>query len=621
MPEVVTREWKNQRRRRRVGDQVGQRVHDLLWKPIKAGDDKATARRLDDLRAVFRGLLPADAIKLADRLETGDLAPDFAYRLSESTQERLLQELRLGSLATSIAIAGMPVVGTLLNRGTSRPGTSNPGTANPGTPNSGTTQGGGTSSTAPLTSAEKSLLKGAASVPWKIGSRRVFSRRVGNAAVFGSVSGTIVFTALTETRASYEAYVGLSKNGVEEVEVAVADAIFGASAGIKVSKNNAGQQVFAFKLGTNLFDLELSLDPMSPVSMEVPLAVVEIADIQKELRGLKLSGKATLNVVLTIDVVPDYAKLATLAKAGGKAMAKAIRQSARSFGQSALKLKGIIVNAVRSGRRAWSWIIEKLLQQVGKKIAMQLAKDFQRLGSAATQAGAAGRALGRFAGKALGVAALWIDIQANVDKLVASTLRATLEKQRQEMLDWFRIGYGSMLSDLTTDWWRTYFDAVKQDGMLTEVWSVRPPRNVEHWLQKGVDYSDLDDWLRNHSTTSQKTRVRIAEDDWFQRLVEAEVAAVFALRPGKSPDGEATRQRAYEEARLAGSTAAYQDVMQFLIAHMDDAADREGLTPDAQWAGVIQLHRFAYSEDDFSRQLAYYEHVSFGEVDIIPFVK
>ena len=627
MPEVVTREWKKQRRKRRVGDQLGQRVHDLLWRAIKASDEKASERRLADLRAMFRGLLPDAATKLADRLETGDLAPDFAYRLAESTQKRLLEELRLGSLVTSIAIGGMPVVGTLLNRGTGRPGTSNPGTSNPGTSGSGTSgsgtaaHGGAASSTGPLSNAEKSVLKMAAGVPWKIGSRRVFSRRVGNAAVFGTVSGAVVFTALNETRATYEAYVGLSKKGVEEVEVAVTDAVFGASAGITVGKNTAGRPVYGFKLGTNVFDLELSLDPMSPVSMEVPLAAVQIADVEKELRGLKLAGRAVLNVVLTIDVVPDYAKLVTWAKAGGKAMGKVIRRSARSFGQSAVKLRGLAAKVIRGGRRAWSWMIEKLLEQVGKKIARQLAKDFELLGSKATQLGAATRVLTRYAGRALGVAALWLEIQGKVDQLVAKTLRATVEKQREEMLEWFRIGYGSMLSDLTTDWWKSYFDGVKQSGMLTEVWSARPPRSVEHWLEKGVDYTDLDEWLRNHSTSRQKVRVPIAEDDWYQRLVEAEVAAVFALRPGKSPDGAETRQRAYEEARLAGSTACYQDVMQFLIAHMDDASHGEGLTPEVQWTAVGQLHRFAFAEDDFSRQLAYYEHISFGAIDIIPFAE
>jgi hypothetical protein len=601
-----TEAWTQARRRRRVGDPLGQRIHDLLWQPIAPDDVDAIGRRLAELRLAFQAVLPAERSKLVERLETGDLAADFKYRLSAAARTELLAVLR-----------AVPATGTQqawLNRATSAAGPSSP----PSSPGVTPQLSPSLKPQEPLTGQERGMLHAAIAVPIKLGSRRIFSRRVGSVAVFGTISGELKFTLLDDTRANLEVYTELSRKGPQQIEVTVANAIFGANAKIKADRNKDGS--YSYKLGVDVggISIDFSASPLSPVTIELPPMKVTIASLKNRLPALGLEGRADLELTISFDLVPDYARVASLAKAGGRPLATLLRNGAKHLGRAVVRVPGVAVRALMGGRRAWSWIVEKLLRGLGRAIANQWAEDLKVLGGRATMIGAAGKVARRYGGRLFGVAGFWLMIKDQVDEVVARTIQRTVENQRRKMLEAFRVGYATMLVDLTRPSWKSWFETVRSRGVPREVWKHRPPGKLEDWVKKNVNYSALDEWLEKHSTKPEKSMIQLATDDWHQRLIEAEVAAVFGLRP-RSANGEQTRRRAYDEARIAGEAACYQDVIQFLAAHADAESVRAGLTPDSQWNGVIALHDLLFAGDDYTRQLAYVQLVDFDQINIPPF--
>lgn len=81
------------RRKHKVGDPLGQKVHDLLWMRVAKENLTGIEKRLKTIEELFLSLHPQQALNLYARLTTGDLAPDFGYRLSEGSQNRLLRIL------------------------------------------------------------------------------------------------------------------------------------------------------------------------------------------------------------------------------------------------------------------------------------------------------------------------------------------------------------------------------------------------------------------------------------------------------------------------------------------------------------------------------------------------
>lgn len=302
------------------------------------------------------------------------------------------------------------------------------------------------------------------------------------------------------------------------------------------------------------------MDPSSPITVESELLKVKIADLKTSLPGFALEGNAELEVTLTIDIVPDYTRLAAVAKSGGQALSKSV---AKSLKHVQLRVRGVTVRLVTAGRHALQKMLDRFVGKPLFDVALRWANNLAASGQRTSATGSARKAFGRFGGPALGAASLWLRIQQHARDVADAALRGQIEQQRRKMRDAFRLGYSSMLVDLTAvQTWDGWLETVRTRGIPRQVWIVRPERRVEDWIPEKVDRRALQDWLRSQSTRVHKTMVRVADDDWYQRLVEVEVAAVFAMKG--SPKPELTRQLAYDEARLAGEAACYQDVIQFL---------------------------------------------------------
>ena len=295
------RAWVRTRRRRKVGDALGRKVHDLLWRPIRHGDYKAAAKRARELHKLFTSIPKDQALALAQRLKAGDLSPDFEYVLSTRVRKSLLTRLLAGPLiqgfADTLADPGAALFDAFLG---------NSGVASKGTGNRATR----------LSNVDQAFLAAAVGRTFPIRSRRVFSRRIGRTLIYGTVHGQLRILTLTRNKANVTAYASFSGKGQRGAELAVADAIFGQSASIRTSRSASGRSTYGLSFGSRGgFSIELSTDPLAPVSLESPeiaLASVSIADV---LPGLKpLDGMVALTVRLTVDVVPDYGTLARLAK-------------------------------------------------------------------------------------------------------------------------------------------------------------------------------------------------------------------------------------------------------------------------------------------------------------------
>jgi hypothetical protein len=81
--------------RGRASDALGQRVLDLLWRPLEEDDDAGIWQRMQELRAVFDAVPDGEAGALLARLAPGgNLQRDFDYRLHRASRRRLRAGLR-----------------------------------------------------------------------------------------------------------------------------------------------------------------------------------------------------------------------------------------------------------------------------------------------------------------------------------------------------------------------------------------------------------------------------------------------------------------------------------------------------------------------------------------------
>jgi len=104
MPKSQVHEDHQRGGNRLVGGEIAQRVYDLLWEPIRVGDQQKIKARENELINLIRSLSFDDATKLNSRLQPGgDLYSDFQARLSLALQSKLIRLLSKKITASLLA--------------------------------------------------------------------------------------------------------------------------------------------------------------------------------------------------------------------------------------------------------------------------------------------------------------------------------------------------------------------------------------------------------------------------------------------------------------------------------------------------------------------------------------
>jgi hypothetical protein len=382
--------WARRRRRRNVGDSLGQRVHDILWRPVAAGDNAAARKRIEDLEEVFATLSPDELDSLRQRLKSGDLAPDFEYRLKTEIREAILENFATQAEAQKSRGIARQTSDRATDATATRHRTGSPSVLAVDRPARGAA-GEEARAISP-----RAVAQGAVGRSFDIIEKQVFSRRVGALFVFVTVRGTVEVSVLSEDEGTIRAYLDLTGGG-KSMSIDVADALFGFDASISVSNGS-----YAFGFARQGFGLQLSNSLTSPVSLSFPNVPLIDVPIETVAPRLGLKGRANFVLELMLDVVPDYRRFGNAVRAGGAAFKNVIRRGVGSLASHAVKISRGLGTVFATGRSAINRLVMWKLERFAKNVVLQWVRDTLRIGGKATMSGALRKVAGRSAARTLG---------------------------------------------------------------------------------------------------------------------------------------------------------------------------------------------------------------------------
>lgn len=602
------------------------RLLNLLYRKIRADDSDAIQARRQELVELFESLTYEQAKHLLPRLEragpgrpAGDLHPHFKRRLATGTRTYLRRILEK-TIEEGAETDSRSEERGVRDRGASARGTEPDGATASVRQPTATTRG-----TRPTDSNEASRGPGLAlefarvykSVKLRLRAKYVdvyLYLKAKPALTIKSGTGRTkagLSTGTTEPRSGHGGGVS-SKQGTALAETVVGELLDGwLKAKVKVegaaldAKSGTGiAPKLSIKFGHDLLSIQLSRDPLTPVSVVSKVFPVKVDEHLSSV-DVRVTGKVELE--LNVEFWPNYGAIA--AEPGAR---KLVYEFTVKVGG---KLKGGLVTM---GRTATLTVV-----RFGGRVGGYIP-SIARLGAKA--AGTAGRGVSRaarYAVRGIGVAAQLLSKGILVvDALIFpfETLLRVRGARKQGIakghVGSFKAGYADELAELTDESWRRLFDRrLEQPYRSVRSWQERPPgadEQLESWLERGAGAVEVEE------------HVKLAEVDWVRKYSDSERVQVAVT--SRTPGAETVRKIARDEAFTAGRAAAVQDILRFVVAASHDisAADDAGTIASSgidAWDGVARFHRRVYGTDANERSRTYVGRVAVEEVTLAPFLE